>query len=95
MKAITVAVLSFKASAEDVSKYSPDHDEWLFDGFKADKFIAAGRQVSAHGGVILVRGGDLAIIESMMSTDPFIRHGVAELQLIPFQPHMLTAGLEY
>ena len=56
-------------------------------------FVVSGRQVLRTGGVILARG-ERCRIESLIASDPFTIHDVADYRVIEFAPAMAAPGLE-
>ena len=50
MKNIFIAVLTYKKTLEEVSKFRPEHLDFLETYYKSGKFIVSGRQTPPEGG---------------------------------------------
>ena len=88
MSTIIVAVLTYVRPLEEVDAHLPSHVEWLKRGYSDGVFLASGRRVPRTGGVILARGEDRDAIEARLREDPFQRLGLAQVEIIPFEPSM-------
>jgi len=53
MKNIFIAVLTYKKTLEEVSKFRPEHLDFLETYYKSGKFIVSGRQTPPEGGIII------------------------------------------
>ena len=63
----------------------PAHREYLQEHFASGLFVVSGRRVPWTGGVIVARGSR-ADVEAAVAADPFTREGVAETEIVEFQP---------
>lgn len=79
-----VITLRYVAPLEDLDARMADHVKFLEKHYKANTFIASGRQVPRTGGIILARGKNKADLEALMGTDPFVRQGLAEFTVTEF-----------
>ena len=70
------------------------HVEWLKANHAAGHFLAWGRKVPREGGVIFARAADRAQVEAIAAGDPFVKGGVAEVEVIEFAPSFAAPGLE-
>ncbi|HEX7822130.1 MAG TPA: YciI family protein [Sphingobium sp.] len=86
--------LTYTAPLEQVDALRPAHVAWLTSGHEAGHFVGWGRKVPAIGGIILAVGDDAATVEAFARTDPYIRGGVATVELIEFSPAFIAPGLE-
>jgi uncharacterized protein YciI len=93
MSAIYVAVLTYVRPLEEIDAQLPAHVEWLKRGYADGVFLASGRRIPRTGGVILARGESREAIEARLREDPFQRLGLAEVELIPFEPSMTADAL--
>lgn len=93
MSAIYVAVLTYVRPLEEIDAQLPAHVDWLKRGYADGVFLASGRRIPRTGGVILARGESREAIEARLREDPFQRLGLAELELIPFEPSMTADAL--
>ena len=64
------------------------HRDFLQKHYDSGHFIFSGPKEPRDGGMILSRGRDLAEVEALMATDPFLVNGVAEMTLTPVVPRM-------
>jgi len=63
-------------------------------GYRDGHFVVSGRQIPRTGGVILARGDDRDAIEALAAEDPFVRGGVARVQVIQFNASQTADGFE-
>jgi uncharacterized protein YciI len=63
----------------------PAHREYLRDHVDCGLFVVSGRRVPWTGGVIVARGTREAV-EAAVAADPFTRAGVAETEIVEFEP---------
>ena len=63
---------------------------------KTGTFIAWGRKVPRTGGIILACGDDRVEVERIMTEDPFVSGGLAEIQVTEFapKPAAIVAGVQ-
>ena len=71
-----------------------DHIAWLKAGNEAGQFIAWGRKVPRDGGMIFARAGSREEAEALAASDPFVKGGVAEVEVIEFSATFAAPGLE-
>jgi uncharacterized protein YciI len=62
------------------------HVAFLEEHREAGTFIAWGRKVPRTGGIILACGADRQRIEQLMLDDPFVRKGLATMEVTEFSP---------
>lgn len=86
--------LRYVRPLDEVEALLADHVEWLKANHAAGYFLAWGRKVPREGGVIFARVGDRAQAEALAASDPFVRGGVAEVDVIEFAPSFTAPGLE-
>ncbi|MBD3729517.1 MAG: hypothetical protein IE933_07410 [Sphingomonadales bacterium] len=89
-----VLSLRYIAPLEAVDTLLPAHREWLEQQRDAGHFFAWGRKVPRDGGMILARAASRAEAERLASSDPFVTGGVAQTDVIEFDPAYLAPGLE-
>jgi uncharacterized protein YciI len=89
-----VVTLTYLKPLDDIDALMDDHVAWLKRHYASGLFLASGRQVPRTGGVILARSGDRAALDTALSTDPFVRHGAARVDVVEFAPSMAARGLE-
>jgi len=89
-----VLVLTYTKPLEHVDALMRDHMAWLNAGYRDGHFVVSGRQIPRTGGVILARGEDREAIEALAAEDPFVRGGVAGVQVIQFRASQTADGFE-
>ena len=89
-----VLVLTYTKPVEAVDALMRDHMAWLNAGYRDGHFVVSGRQIPRTGGVILARGDDREAIEALAAEDPFVRGGVADVQVIQFRASQTADGFE-
>lgn len=70
-------------------------DALLDEQYALGHFLASGRKVPRTGGIILVCGVSREDIETIITLDPFYRHGVAKYEITEFSPTMTSEELEF
>jgi uncharacterized protein YciI len=90
---VFVLLLTYTAPLEEVDALMREHMRWLDGHYDAGRFLVSGRQVPRSGGVILARGDDRAEIEAIAAGDPFVRGGVATVEVVQFRASQAADGL--
>jgi uncharacterized protein YciI len=75
----------YTAPLERIQELLPAHREFLQERFASGLFVVSGRRVPWTGGVIVARG-TRAEVEAAVAADPFTREGVAETEIVEFEP---------
>ena len=70
----------------EVEAHTAAHRAFLETLYARGLLLGSGRRVPPVGGVILVRGGELAKVEALFAADPFVVAGVAHYEFILFEP---------
>ncbi len=79
-------VLTYVKPLAEVDELIDAHRAHLDRYYDADVFLLSGRRVPRTGGVILAQGLSRATIETIAAEDPFVREGVATVEVIEFVP---------
>ncbi|WP_295055840.1 YciI family protein [Sulfuricurvum sp.] len=87
--------LSYIKPLEEVDVLLEEHVVYLKEQYDLGHFLASGRKVPRTGGVILARGVSREDIETIITLDPFYRHGVAKYEITEFSPTMTSEELEF
>ena len=87
-----VLLLTYTKPLEEVDALMRDHMKWLNAQYAAGRFVVSGRQIPRAGGVILARGGDREEIEAIAAADPFVKRGVATVEVIQFRVSQSAPG---
>ncbi|MFK4005247.1 YciI family protein [Qipengyuania sp. NPDC077563] len=86
--------LKYIAPLEEVDALLPDHVAWLKAQHEAGHFIAWGRKVPREGGLIMAHAPTREMAEELAASDPFVKGGAAEVEVIEFSPSFVAPGLE-
>ena len=89
-----VLLLTYIKPLPEVDALMRKHVAWLNEQYEAGRFVVSGRRIPRTGGVILARGEDLAEIEALAATDPFVTGGVATCEVVQFRASQTAAGLD-
>lgn len=88
-----VIVLTYVKPLPEVDALMRKHMAWLNEQYAAGRFLVSGRQVPRTGGVIVARGDDREEIEAIAAEDPFVRGGVATVEVIQFRASQSADGI--
>jgi len=80
-----VIELVYKASLEEIDAHMAAHVRFLKKYYAAGNFLVSGRKIPREGGIILAVGKTRQEIESIVTEDPFHRHGLADFRIIEFR----------
>jgi uncharacterized protein YciI len=89
-----VILLSYKKPMEEVDKYLEAHSAFLKEQYNTGIFVASGRKIPRTGGVILAKADSKDEINAILENDPFKINGIAEYEVIEFNPSMTGLGYE-
>lgn len=89
-----ILILSYKKGLDAVELHLDAHKDYLNKHYKSGSFIASGRRNPRTGGVIICRANDEESVRSLISEDPFSEFGVADYEVIEFEPTMFAEGFE-
>jgi uncharacterized protein YciI len=86
-----IAIIRYRKPLEEVLKVVDEHRAYL-GGLKAKgTLLASGPLEPRHGGALLLRlpdgAGDAALL-AVRDGDPFVKHGVAQYELLPWLPNI-------
>ncbi|MBS1665260.1 MAG: hypothetical protein JST68_29715 [Bacteroidetes bacterium] len=70
------------------------HTVYLDKHIAAGDFLMAGRQEPRTGGIIIARGKNLAAIERITRTDPFVKGGLASVDIVEFKGSRVADGMK-
>lgn len=77
--------LSYIAPLTKIDARMKEHMVFLNACYREGLFIVSGRKVPRTGGIILAQGSSKEAVETLMKSDPFVEHGLAEFDVIEFQ----------
>ncbi len=88
-----VIILRYTASLQEIDAAMKAHVAFLDRHYARGEFLVSGRQEPRTGGVILARGKNREAIEQMMKDDPFVKSGLAEVEVVEFRASQMSKGL--
>ena len=88
-----VIELIYKADLSEIDARMKAHVAFLNKHYAAGTFLISGRKIPRDGGIILAVGKTKAEIESILSEDPFHKHGLAEFRVIEFRASQRAADI--
>lgn len=83
-----IAILTYKKPLEEVDRFLQAHRDYLAEHYAEGDFIASGPQNPRIGGVIMIKADDRAAVDAIISQDPFNINGIADYQIVEFNPTM-------
>lgn len=86
-------LLRYRRPLEEVEAVRPEHVAFLDRCIADGSYVLAGRRVPPDGGVIVARGDDPAAVRRLADQDPYVRHGLAEYELVQFHAARTAPGL--
>lgn len=90
-----IVSLTYMSEMSEVDKHLEAHIEYLDKNYKKGIFLASGRKVPRHGGVILAQAGNRSELEAILSDDPFKIHNLANYELTEFVPSKTVPELAF
>lgn len=79
-----LVLLSYKKPLVEVDRHVAAHMEFVARHYDSGEFLLSGRKQPRSGGVILARAADRARVEEIVQSDPFVRAGVADYEIVEF-----------
>ena len=90
-----VVSLDYRVEMSVVEQHLAAHVAYLEQEYAKGNFLASGRKVPRTGGVILANVTDRKTLEAILAQDPFNQNGVADYQIIEFEPTKTAAELDF
>lgn len=87
-----VVRLTYTAALEEVDAVREDHRAHLRVAVQRGLIVAAGPQDPRTGGVIIARGARDEL-EAHLAADPYVTHGLVEVDITPFAAVTLAPAL--
>ena len=81
-----IIILTYLKDLNEVDKYLAEHKEYLNKFYQSGNFIVSGKQKPRTGGVIISKAANKQELEKIIAQDPFSMNGVAQYQIIEFEP---------
>jgi uncharacterized protein YciI len=91
-----IVSLTYTAPIEEVDKVLEAHVAWLREQHAVGHLLGWGRKVPRVGGILLAKGESKAAVEALAAQDPFVKGGVATIEVIEWAHGFLddsVAGL--
>jgi len=88
-------LLRFAANRGNASQFMAGHNEWIKRGFDDGVFLLTGSLRPSLGGGILAHQISLADLQSRLTADPFIAHGVVTAEILDIAPSRTDARLSF
>lgn len=83
-----LVLLNYLKPIGDVERVAPEHRAYAARHYAAGHFLLSGRKLPRTGGVILAQAESRAALDEILREDPFHREGIAEYEVVEFQPVM-------
>ncbi|MDR3476850.1 MAG: YciI family protein [Gammaproteobacteria bacterium] len=81
-----IAISKYIKPMSEIDALRPAHLAFLKKLISENKVIMAGRQNPVTGGIIIAKMDSQLELEKVLSEDPFSKAGIAEYQIIEFNP---------
>ncbi len=84
-----IAIIRYRKPLEDVLKVIDEHRAYSRELKAKGILLASGPFDPRHGGAFLLRVPDAgadAALSAVRDGDPFVKHGVAQYELLPWAP---------
>src|SRR5690349_19623601 len=89
-----VVTLTYVADISEVDAEEEAHLAWLDSQFADGVFVASGRRIPHHGGVILAVGVEREELNRRLSLDPYAEKLLADYTVVEFDPTRVAPGYE-
>jgi uncharacterized protein YciI len=89
-----VLLARYTRPPEEVDRLLDAHRAWITRHSEAGRILLTARQVPLTGGLILARGESPEEMWEMVREDPFHASGMAEYEVLEFQPVRVAPGIE-
>jgi len=92
-----IAIIRYRKPLEDVLKVVDEHRAYLRDLKARGVLLASGPFEPRYGGALLLRLPDStdAALLALRDGDPFVKHGVAQYELLPWVPNIGADALDH
>ena len=89
-----IVLLKFSTQRDRAKEFMAGHRAWIDRGFDDKVLLLSGSLGSQLGGVIVAHNTALAALQSRVSEDPFVAHGVVSAEVLEVTPSRLDARLQ-
>ena len=80
-----VIELIYKAPLSEIDAHMRAHVRFLNKYYASGHFLVSGRKIPRDGGIILAVAGGREQVEAIVSEDPFVARGLADVRIIEFR----------
>jgi uncharacterized protein YciI len=87
-----VVLINFTQPLDMIEQHVADHRHFLSEGYKKNYFVASGPRIPRTGGIIISQLKDREQLETILSNDPYKLRGVAEYEILEFNPIKFHEG---
>ena len=88
-----IVLLKFGPNRSQAAQWMVGHKEWIDKGINDGVFLLAGALENAQGGALLAIKLSKAEVTALVEEDPFVKHRVAEPEIISVAPSRMAIGL--
>jgi uncharacterized protein YciI len=81
-----IVTLTYRRSAAEIAAQHDAHRDWLLAHTREGQIIVAGPLEPRTGGLIVAHCADRAEVDRMMAQDPFVTHGLVEVEVRGMTP---------
>ncbi len=84
-----IAIIRYRRTLDEVLSVADAHRAYLRTLYEAGTLLASGPLEPRNGGALLLRVPDAAELETLDSirdNDPYVKHGMAQYELLPWAP---------
>lgn len=81
-----IVLVHYKKPLEIIDQYLVSHRNHLDQGYQNNLLIASGPRSPRTGGILLSQSSDRFQLESFLHADPFYVNGLADYEIIEFEP---------
>ncbi|TGK31541.1 GTP cyclohydrolase [Leptospira gomenensis] len=90
-----IVILRYLVPLEIVDRHVLEHREYLSQGYEQKILLASGPQEPRTGGIFIARAKDRNTMEEFYRRDPFHKNGVAEYQILEWNPIKFQKEFEF
>ncbi|KQM21566.1 YciI family protein [Novosphingobium sp. Leaf2] len=88
-----IVSLRYIAPIAQVDALMDAHVAWLRANHESGVLVGWGRKVPREGGIVLAKGESLDAVKALAMQDPFVKGGVAEIDVIEWAPSFLDESI--
>lgn len=85
--------LHYVVPFDEIDVHLDEHVAFLEQNYATGYFIASGPKVPRTGGLIIATAETRALLQEVLETDPFKKHGLARYAVTEFRPSMMAEAL--